>query len=36
LVIGVGLLIANFETVKKVVLNFIPGLGKLADFVGIL
>ena len=34
LVIGVGLLIANFETVKKVVLNFIPGLGKLADFVG--
>ena len=34
LVVGVGLLIANFETVKKVVLNFIPGLGKLADFVG--
>jgi len=34
LVIGIGLLIANFETVKKVVLNFIPGLGKLADFVG--
>jgi hypothetical protein len=34
LVIGVGLLIANFETVKKVVLNFIPGLGKLAEFVG--
>ena len=34
MVIGVGLLIANFETVKKVVLNFIPGLGKLADFVG--
>ena len=34
LVIGVGLLIANFETVKKVVLNFIPGLGKLADLVG--
>jgi len=34
LVIGVGLLIANFETVKKVVLNFIPSLGKLADFVG--
>jgi hypothetical protein len=34
LVIGVGLLIANFETVKKVVLNFIPGLGKFADFVG--
>lgn len=34
LVVGLGLLIANFETVKKVVLNFIPGLGKLADFVG--
>ena len=34
LAIGVGLLIANFETVKKVVLNFIPGLGKVADFVG--
>jgi hypothetical protein len=34
LAVGVGLLIANFETVKKVVLNFIPGLGKLADFVG--
>lgn len=34
LVVGLGLVIANFETVKKVVLNFIPGLGKLADFVG--
>jgi hypothetical protein len=34
LVVGVGLLIANFETVKKVVLNFIPGLGKFADIVG--
>jgi len=34
LVVGVGLLIANFETVKKVVLNFIPGLGKVADFIG--
>jgi hypothetical protein len=34
LVVGVGLLIANFETVKKVVLNFIPGLGKFADLVG--
>ncbi len=34
MVVGLGLLIANFETVKKVVLNFIPGLGKLADFVG--
>jgi hypothetical protein len=34
LAVGLGLVIANFETVKKVVLNFIPGLGKLADFVG--
>jgi hypothetical protein len=34
LVVGVGLLIANFETVKKVVLNFIPGLGKVADYIG--
>jgi hypothetical protein len=34
LVVGVGLLIANFETVKKVVLNFIPGLGKFADIIG--
>jgi hypothetical protein len=34
LAVGLGLVIANFETVKKVVLNFIPGLGTLADFVG--
>jgi hypothetical protein len=34
LVVGLGLLIANFETVKKVVLNFIPGLGKVADYIG--
>lgn len=34
LVVGVGLLIANFETVKKVVLNFIPGLAKVGEFVG--
>jgi len=34
LVIGVGLLIANFEEVKKVVLNFIPGLAKVGDFIG--
>jgi len=33
LVVGVGLLIANFETVKKVVLNFIPGLAKVGEFV---
>ncbi len=34
MVVGLGLLIANFETVKKVVLNFIPGLGKVADYIG--
>jgi hypothetical protein len=34
LVVGIGLLIANFETVKKVVLNFIPGLAKVGEFVG--
>jgi chromosome segregation ATPase len=33
LVVGVGLLIANFDTVKKVILNLFPGLGKLAGFV---
>jgi hypothetical protein len=33
-VVALGLVAANFETVKKVVLNFIPGLGKLADYVG--
>lgn len=34
LVIGVGLLIANFEKVKEVMLNLIPGLSKVADFFG--
>lgn len=34
LAVGLGLLIANFDTVKKVVLNLIPGLGKVADFIG--
>lgn len=34
LVVAVGLLIANFDEVKKVVLNLFPGLGKLASFVG--
>lgn len=33
-VIALGLVAANFETVKKVVLNLIPGLGKVADFIG--
>jgi len=34
LVIGLGLLIANFDKVKTAVMNLIPGLGKVADFVG--
>lgn len=34
IVVALGLLIANFETFKKVILNLIPGLGKVADFVG--
>ena len=34
LVIGLGLLIANFDAVKKYILNLIPGLGKVADFIG--
>jgi hypothetical protein len=34
LVAGLGLLIANFETVKKVIFNFIPGLKSVADFFG--
>lgn len=34
LVAGLGLLIANFDDVKKYVLNLFPALGKLADFIG--
>jgi hypothetical protein len=34
LAVGLGLLIANFDAVKKAVLNLIPGLGKVADFIG--
>lgn len=34
LVVGLGLLIANFEKVKETVLNLIPGLGRVADFIG--
>lgn len=33
LAVGVGLLIANFEKVKQVVLNLFPGLGQLATYV---
>lgn len=34
IVIAVGALIANFDSLKKALLNLIPGLGKVADFVG--
>ena len=34
LVVGLGLLVANFDKVKEVMLNLIPGLGKVADFIG--
>lgn len=34
LVVGLGLLITNFEKVKKFVLDLIPGLGQVADFIG--
>ena len=34
LAVGVGLLIANFDAVKKAVLDFIPGLKAVGDFIG--
>ena len=34
LAVGLGLLIANFEKVKETVVNLIPGLGRLASFIG--
>jgi len=34
LVVGVGLLIANFDKVKAAVMNLIPGLKSVGDFVG--
>lgn len=34
LAIGLGLVIANFDKVKKAVLDTFPGLGKFASFVG--
>ena len=34
LIVGVGLLIANFDKVKKVVLNLIPGLASVGEFIG--
>jgi len=37
LVVGLGLLIANFDKVKKVVLNLIPGLAKVGEiFTGLI
>lgn len=34
IVVGLGLLIANFDKVKKAVFNLIPGLADIADFFG--
>lgn len=34
LVVGLGLLIANFDKVKDAVMNLIPGLKAVADFIG--
>ncbi len=34
LAIGITMLIANFEKVKEAVMNFIPGLKSVADFIG--
>lgn len=34
LAVVLGLVIANFEQVKKYILNLFPGLGKLTDFIG--
>jgi hypothetical protein len=34
IVIAVGALIANFDSLKSALMNLIPGLGKVADFVG--
>jgi hypothetical protein len=34
LVVGLGLLIANFDKVKKVVLNLIPGLAQVGEIIG--
>jgi len=34
IVVGLGLLIANFDKVKKVIMNLIPGLASVGDFIG--
>jgi len=36
IVVGLGLLIANFDKVKKAVMNLIPGLSAVGDFFGAL
>ena len=36
LVVGLGLLVANFDKVKDAVMRLIPGLSSIADFVGSL
>jgi len=36
IVVGLGLLIANFDKVKKAVMNLIPGLSAVGDFLGSL
>lgn len=34
LIVGIGYLIENFDKVKKVVMNLLPGLSGVADFIG--
>lgn len=34
LVVGLGLIISNFDSIKKAILNLFPGLGKLGEFFG--
>ena len=34
IIVGLGLLIANFDKVKKVVLNLVPGLAQVGEFIG--
>lgn len=34
IVVAIGLLIANFDKVKKVVMNLVPGLSAIADVIG--
>jgi hypothetical protein len=34
LAVALGLVVANFESIKKVITNLFPGLGKLTEYVG--